>query len=266
MGLTACGSTVSVTAPGTTTVAASSAPTTSTPSGTSAAAATGAAFTQGQRVTGAQLIAATRGAMEKAGTAHVGISSPAGMTAEGAMRLTGATPAMELSVNSMSIKMSVIAVDGAMYLKMPMLGEKYLKVDPKGTDPLSRRMAPSLQQMNSSMRAPLSSYGQSLPWVVSQTSAAGTTLTAHATGDDLRSAMAQSGSVPSGVPTRSITGEMVITLTLDGHNLPERTVVMMNGKQVLTQTYSQWGEPVTITAPPTSQVTTAPQDLGSLGA
>ncbi|KYH46128.1 hypothetical protein [Branchiibius sp. NY16-3462-2] len=255
LGLASCGKTVSVPTPagtGTAAVAGATSTTSSQPT-----------FTVGQTVSAKQFEQLSEAAARDAGSAHLKMSMmDDAVTADGEISYKGGGQALKMDMSAMGMDMHMIYVDKIAYLKMTMLGDKYVKLDPKGDDELSKSFGSSLGGM-SSLNG-LGPLGDSVKWTVTKSGPDGTTLTTKLTREALGQLAKAEGKSSSldGLPA----GDITMTSTLDAKNRPEKTVMQVGGKTMMTMTISDWGVPVTITAPPTSQVTTAPKDLDSVGA
>lgn len=261
--LSSCGKTVSVSAPTSTSPAASTAaavagstsPTSSTPSATT--------FTVGQSVSATTLNDLSDAAIKDAGSVHMKMSMMQEMSVDADMKFVGDEPQMTMKLSGMGESFTMIYVDGKLYMKMPMLGSKYVKIDPDGTDALSKEMGSSIKQL-SSMNG-VGELGDSINWKVTAAGATGTTFVAEVTEEDLRKVAGSAGATD--LPTGDLPfGDMKVTMTYDAQDRPTKSIVTMGGQDIVTMTMSDWGKPVTVTAPPSSEVTTAPKDLDSLGA
>lgn len=263
--LSSCGKTVSVSTPTSTStstvasttaaVAGTTSPTSSMPSATT--------FTVGQSVSATTLNDLSDAAIKDAGSVHMKMSMMDEMSADADMKFVGDEPQMTMKMSGMGESFTMIYVDGKLYMKMPMLGSKYIKIDPDGTDALSKEMGSSIKQL-SSMNG-VGELGDSINWKVSAAGPTGTTFAAEVTEEDLRKAAGASGATD--LPTGDMPfGKMSVTMSYDAQNRPVKSVVTMGGQQMVTMTMSDWGKPLTVSAPPSSEVTTAPKDLDSLGA
>lgn len=259
LGLSSCGKTVTVSTPVSTTTAAVAA----TTSSASSSAATSQKFTVGQTVSAKTLNELSDTAIKDAGSVHLKMAMMDAMTADADMKFVGDQPEMTMKMSGMGQDLSMIYAGGQLYLKTPQLGSKYIKIDPDGTDALSKEMGSSIKQLQSLNG--VGDMGDSIDWSVTATGPQGTTLTANVTAKDLRKVAESEGA--TGLPTGDLPfGDMKVTMTYDAQDRPVKSVVTMDGRDMVTMTMSDWGKPVTVTAPPTSQVTTAPKDLDSLGA
>jgi hypothetical protein len=160
--------------------------------------------------------------------------------------------------------MKMIMVGGAFYLDLgeKMQGKTWLRVDEKGKDPLSKAMGPLLatirQQLNLSASA--SAFRG-----VTATSVAGATIDGASTVGYVVKLNSQQiiAALPADV-RKSMASPMagatsVSTYYVDPEWLPRKIVIVttVKGKKTpMSVMYSNWGDPVTITAPPASDVAT----------
>jgi hypothetical protein len=157
---------------------------------------------------------------------------------------------LTMDMSGMSIEMVVL--DGVMYLKgMPTSvtgGKAWVKIDPNGTDALSKQLAGSLSQMG--VDSSLAAY-QGAKATLVDTDGGGKHY--RVDGLTLPSASTATGSAA----TAATTSPSVTTADfwLDSKGLPLKSSVTVGGLSgTVTVTYSGWGAPVTITAPPADQV------------
>lgn len=245
-------------------VTTSSGAATSSPSPSSSSpASSAAAFTVGQTVSAKDFETISDKAAQDAGSAHLTMSMMgSSVTANGQISYAGGKQAMSMKMSAMGMDMQMIYVDDTAYLKMAMLGDKFIKIDPKADDEFSKSFGSSFTGM-SSLNG-LGPLGDSVQWKVTETGPNGTTVTttlSRETMKDLAEAEGKDSDL-EGLPA----GDIVLTSTVDAQNRPVKTVMTVGGKTMMTMTISDWGAPVTIIAPPSSEVTTAPKDLDSLGA
>ena len=257
LGLSSCGKTVTVS-----TAAGASSPA-AVAGATSSAATSQPTFTVGQTLTAKDFEQTSEAAAREAGSAHLKMSMMGNaVTAEGEISYKDGHQAMTMDMSAMGMDMHMIYVDKTAYLKMAMLGDKYVKIDPKGDDELSKSFGSGMDGM-SSLNG-LGPLGDSVKWTVTESGPDGTTVTTKLTREALEQLAKAEGKSSNldGLPA----GDVTLTSTLDAKNRPTKTVMQVGGKTMMTMTITDWGTPVTITAPPSSDVTTAPKDLGSLGA
>jgi hypothetical protein len=188
------------------------------------------------------------------------------MTADGAVRY-GQDFALTLTVHVGAQKMRMIILPDAYYLDsgQKLNGKTWIKLDAKGTDPLSKAVAPMMallrQQTNVSL--PPASFqgakavGRAGPVLAGEPTIAFTIkLTAKQLAASLSPELRKLAGSSAGGATS------VSTYYVDSQWLPRKVVIVntAKGKKATTTTitYAKWGEPVTVAAPPASQTTTAP--------
>jgi hypothetical protein len=190
-----------------------------------------------------------------------------GTNSTGVVRYQPANIAMSLRAVAAGRTMRIVVLNGAFYLDLgqPMAGKQWLRIDAKGTDPMSKTFAPLLDTMRtqSDPATPLTSL-RGVPAV-----------------------SGGSGGVVDGVPTRRYTIKLnsrqllaslpattrstlgsalagatsSTTYYVDAGTLPHKvvTVTTLKGRTSTNiTTYSHWGQPVSIAAPPASQVGNPP--------
>ena len=240
--LSACGGTTTTTtsAPAATSVSGS-APA-STPAPTSKAPAAD------QTIDGSTLVTKMTDAMMKAGSGTMtmemvgsGASASAQqMSTKAKFAVSGSTMNVQATMGIMGQQMELISLDGVMYLKSQLFaasGKPWIKVDPNGTDAFSKQMAPTLRQ-SADLRASLEVYK-------------GSTATLVDTSSGLRH-YRLSGVTVTISPTAAPMSQKV-DLWLDDQDRPAKMTTTTSGV-TMQVTYSDWGAPVTITAPPADQV------------
>lgn len=106
--------------------------------------------------------------------------------------------------------------------------------------------------------------GDSVKWTVTRSGSDGVTLSAKLSVEDLKRLAAVEGKSTSSAAMPP--GDVVLTSSLDTEHRPVASTMTVGGKPIMSLTISDWGKPVTITAPPSSDVTTGPKDFSKLGA
>jgi hypothetical protein len=186
------------------------------------------------------------------------------VTARGALDMTGDKPAMQLSMDltGMGVPTDMRMVDGYMYVQDPTSGTgKYLKLDltdPNGPlgdmggaldnlDPQSmiQRISPHVFRKVTDLGSQ-TLHGQRVEHyrVVADTHAAAGQLLAN---------------LPS---TASLPKTMSYDVWLDGQHRMARFTVLVKKVSKVSATYQDYGADVNITAPPASQIETAPSTNG----
>lgn len=186
------------------------------------------------------------------------------VTAHGALDMTGDKPAMRLSMDltGMGVPTDMRILDGYLYVQDPTSGTgKYLKLDlsdPNGPlgamggtldslDPQSmvQHISPHLFRKVTDL-GPVTLHGQQVEHyrVVADT---------HAAAGQLMHNMPSTASLPK---------TMSYDVWLDGQHRMARFTVLLKKVSKVTATYQDYGADVNITAPPASQIETAPSTAG----
>ena len=223
---------------------------TDSPSGdASAASATGdgTPAAPGERLTKDNLVATMLAAMRDKKTAHMKMEIGSSINADADVRYGTSGTDMKMSMDMGPTKAQVIMVGGAMYMQQS-AGGKYVKIDSK--DPA---MGNLLNQMSSF--GPQSSVA-AMRGAVQDVQYAGS---GTVDGEKVHKykVTVDSSAIAKTLGTSAGTAELPKTLTyvlyVDGDHLMRR-IEMNVAKQQITMTVSNWGKPVTITAPPASQL------------
>ncbi|MEO7058094.1 MAG: hypothetical protein ABI083_00075 [Lapillicoccus sp.] len=242
VGLSGCGSS----SPTTIARATASGGTSSTSSPTSGSA-TSAAPAAGDSIDATALATRISDAMVKAGSGKGKITSSGGSAATQtngslAFSIEGSTTKAQGTFTLAGQTMEIVTTGKVIYLKgLPTQmsgGKPWVKIDPQGTDALSKSMA-QLGTNTGDPRALVDSFKGGQATVKSKTA---TTTTYAVTG-----ATALAGGT--------------LDVTVDAQDLPSTFTVTTSGVTV-TAEYSDWGAPVTITEPPADQVGTASVPTG----
>lgn len=202
----------------------------------------------GERLTKENLVATMVAAMREKKTAHMEMELGSAVGASADLRY-GATTDMKMSMTQGNMKITVILVDGVMYMQQG-AGGKYLKIDKD--DPALSGLVDSMGSM--SPEASISAMKGALKKV----EYAGT---AKVEGDEVHkylvtadtSAVAdQLGSTPGAA---DLPKTLTYTMFVDDDHLMRRIDMTVSGQDI-RMTVGKWGEPVDIKAPPASQVQT----------
>lgn len=187
-------------------------------------------------------------------------------TSTGQIDYAESGPRLAMTTNASGRQVDVVYTDGVMYLGGDSLstlsgGKKWVKLDPDGTDLMSKMMAPVLTQMESSMSNPADQLKvfADVDATVSAVEDGATTYTIKLTQEQLAASVkAATKGLPGGLSDAAVArlaDGLTYTMTVDAGYLPSEMVVdVPNGP--VTVTYSKWGEPVTITAPAADEVGT----------
>jgi len=210
--------------------------------------------------------------------------SAAGQTlkGDGAFRIAGTDAAVKMKMNMGQIgEMEMVIVDKAFYMKLPasLAGQgglssdkPWIKISADGTDPMSKALGPMLEQMGQNFD--VTKQMQQLKDAGEITKTAKETLDGQETTHywikiDMLKAIAATQTDPqmkkaaedAAKKAGSTTAEMEMWVTAD--NLPAQIKMNMAAAQgqtvSMTAKYSDWGQPVEISAPPADQVGTFPK-------
>lgn len=199
----------------------------------------------GERLTKENLVATMVAAMREKKTAHMEMELGSAVGASADLRY-GATTDMKMSMTQGSMKITVILVDGVMYMQQG--AGKYLKIDKD--DPALSGLVDSMGSM--SPEASISAMKGALKKVEYDG-------TAKVEGDEVHkylvtadtSAVAnQLGSTPGAA---DLPKTLTYTMYVDEDHLMRRIDMTVSGQDI-RMTVGKWGEPVDIKAPPASQV------------
>lgn len=209
-----------------------------------------------------ELLAAMKAAVAENRTSHITMDINGGgqsMTGEGDVSYEGKTSSMQLELKAPQLGQGTIQmrmIDGIVYMAMPPMTPKgkFIKFDTK--DPNS----PFGQLGGLTGGDPLSSFdafdaGLEKVDYVGQESVDGEDMDHYVLTVDARKAAKAQGmtSMPQGMPKT-----VDYDLWLDDQDLMRRMEFDMGGSGGMTMTMSDWGEPVTIKAPPKSAVMKMP--------
>ncbi len=193
------------------------------------------------------------------------------LTGGGSMRLgdpieADITLEMPLDASGQPQQLRVVIVDDSVYMQIPGLsdlvpGKSWFAATADGTDPFSQAMAPVLDQLSTSLDPSLQMYAHGAQVTESGTETVDGTQTTKYTGTvDLAAALADaSGSMASSIQDLIDSGSNALDFSMwvDDESLLRKFEVVVNvlGQSAATTvTYSKWGEPVDIAAPPADQV------------
>ena len=257
VGASACGGTAA-SAP------AASAPGTSAPSASGetspSVTSTGNAFAPGSSVDAASVKQMLGDATTKATSVHVDMTMSGRVQMSGSgdidMKARPMKASLHLTSTSLGGDITMLMVDNAMYLRSPMFGAKYVKVATNDkSSPIGQMGLDSLDPSAMFDRLGDAFSGGTY---VGQESVDGTpaehyrfTLDGKALASALPSAAASAaGSIRSG---------QTMDVWFDSAGRYRKMAMSLSGENV-TETFSAWGTPVAVTAPPAAQV----QDMSRL--
>lgn len=256
LSLAACGSS------GSSVTTAAAAPTTASGSSSGATAAPKA----GSQISSARFVSLMKAAAKKITTVKVsltGDTSGQSYSMKGEMDLTGAKPAMEMGMNMTSSGLSGVQmrlVDGTLYMSLGSMSQgKFVKIDlSKPGNPLGS-VGSSLGQLDpSQMLSKLS------PGAFQRVTYLGTDQHGRHYHATLVTAKAsQLKGLPSSA-TANLPKTMAYDVWLDDQGRFSSFRASVPKVMSLSATYSDYGAPVHISAPPASQVTQLPSSAPSL--
>jgi hypothetical protein len=229
---------------------------------TSQAAGDGAAV--GEAVALGELADRAAAAVESEGTAHVSVVDGSGQASEADVDLGAEQPRVSMTTTREGRRMRVLLVDGVVYLGGDAVtavagGRTWLEIDPEGDDPASRFLGSVLEDARSSEADPsahLDGFGDLEATVVSVEGGV-TTYELAVSEEQMKEAARSRGhlaGLPGGV-LDAVQDGATYTVSFDAGDLPVAMTVDA-GEETYELTYSAWGEPVDITAPPESEVGT----------
>lgn len=179
--------------------------------------------------------------------------------------------AMTMDLPGSSEKLEMVLLKDALYVKLPagqepIKGKPWLKVSAGGSDPVSQQLAPMFAQLQKSVD-PSSSldvirHGTTIT-SRAQDTVDGQKATKYVFSVDVSKAAANAtGTAKSSLEQLVQQGvkTMHYTLWVSDQNLPLKFTITQKtpqGQVDMTGTYSKWGEPVSIAAPPKSQTFSA---------
>jgi len=211
----------------------------------------------GETVDAVTLDRQVRQAMRDAGTCEITITGD-GIAAHGQMRLDSGGMALSMELELSGGVTAVRLLPGAAYVHVPESapGKHWLQVRPDGTDPLSRQAGVMLRLLRN-LSDPVAIGGP--PGVRPTT----LTVVRHEDVDGLATSVYAAETVLTPAQAAANNGLAGTTVRfeafIDAGHLPRRIVLEVHGPDgtQLTQNvgYADWGIPVTVTAPPESEVT-----------
>lgn len=211
-------------------------------------------------------------AMEDAGTGSMSAKS-------GEEKLDGdfdlsEDPKASLSGKAGGQELDVRLVDDVLYLKAPspeitQKGKSWVKVDPDGEDPASKQLGSSLEAMTelSNPLAAVEGAGDvdaEVTKVEDEKVTYEIKLTKEQMGKAAKKQAEEAGDEQAAAMAEQGAQETTVNLVLDEDERPVKAETSA-GEQKLTVTYSDWGEEVSISAPPKDKVGTVemPEQQGS---
>lgn len=212
-----------------------------------------------------ELSALSAAAVQAKGTAHLSETAAGERAMEGQVDYSQTSPRLSMSMKDATEAFQMIFVHGILYLGGPDATDSdpkkpWLKIDPSADDEFSTMMAPFITQVESAMSNPVEALA---PGVVSEGTVTAVdddsmTYEVVLTKAQLTQALKAATKGLPGVTEQSIATlpeTLTYTFSLTRDHLPLEMVVDLPEGSVTT-TYSKWGEPVDIQAPPADLVDT----------
>lgn len=199
----------------------------------------------GDVVDGATLTTRVLDATKKAGSGRMTMALGT-QTWRSEFAFAGATMNQHLTIPVQGRTVEMITSGGVIYIKgMPGSTKPWVKIDPKGgKDPMSKLLG---SMTNNGLTDPRAMV-QSLKGTKARVTGVSGSHTAYELTLDPKALLKGRPAAPSMAPVRMV-------YTIDSQNRPVTVKTSVQGRQI-TITYSDWGTPVTITKPPSSQVGT----------
>ncbi|HMM97215.1 hypothetical protein [Phycicoccus sp.] len=210
----------------------------------------------------------TSAAAKAKGTSHLSMTMGSTGTVNADLDYSGSSPKMTMTMTASGESVKAVYVDKVMYLNSPSFaemtgGKQWVKIDPQGDDMISKMMGPMLSQMEAAMADP----GEQLKVVegakatVAKVERGVTTYRVRLTKEQILAMAKKQGVAPPGTTDEELLKQVPETASYDlavtDDYLPSSaTVDLLEAGQRLVMTYSKWGEPVTVTVPPASEVGT----------
>jgi hypothetical protein len=235
LGLSACGSSDPATP------AASKSSASSSTSSSAAAAAKA-----GDTVDGAALAERMTDAMIKSGSGTLTMDLGAQGSAKGSFTMKDGKMAQSMEMGIQGQTLQIVSTGGVIYMKgLPGSEKPWVKIDPKGTDPLSKMFAGLTGDMGDPRQLATALKGSRATVVSSSADQKVYDVTIDPTA--LLGGSTATAS-PSAQPVKA-------RYTLDGQDRPTKMTVDAQG-QTISIVFADWGKAVTVTAPPADQVGT----------
>lgn len=237
LGLSACGSS------DTAEPAASKSSSTSSSSSSSSAAG---AVKAGDSVDGAALATRMTDAMIKAGSGTVTMDLGAQGSAKGSFTMKDGKMEQSMEMGIQGQTLQIVSSDGIIYMKgLPGSKKPWVKIDPKGTDPMSKMFAGLTGDMGDPRQLATALKGSKATVVSSSADESVYDVT-------IDPSTLMGGSTATASPS---VAPVKARYTLDAQDRPTKMTVDAQG-QTISIVFADWGKPVTITVPPADQVGT----------
>lgn len=237
---------------------------TNTSSSTSQSSTTSAPQTAkaGESVDFAAVATESAAAVKDKKSAHMTMNLGSQGSVEADVDYASTPQSMKMTMDMSGQSMDMIYIDKVMYMGGDMFaqltgGKKWIKIDPNGTDALSKQMAPMLKQIETSMANPVEAISalKDVKATVKSTDSSSTTYAVTLTKAQLEEMAKAQGT--STEDLSSLPATVTYDYTIGSDKLPQKMTMEVSGQKI-DMTFSKWGEPVTIEAPAASEVGTMP--------
>jgi hypothetical protein len=202
----------------------------------------------GDTIDGAALASAMTHTFKDGTSGHLSMDMGGMITAEGDFKVVNGKQDSTMTMNMSGTKMKMISVGGVVYMQSPLLGggTKWIKMDAatagqSGTPDVSSLDPATMAKAFAGMKAKVTAKTDDITTISMDLNLS---KVLDAMGGDSALASA-SASLPESIP---------VTYVIDKDGRPVETSMNM-GMEIKVK-YSGWGQPVSIEAPPSSEVTT----------
>lgn len=198
-------------------------------------------------------------------TAHMSMTTGSEGTIEADLDYSGSSPKMSMDMSESGQSFKVVYIDKVMYMggdtfKEMAGGKPWIKIDPSADDAMSKMMGPMLSQMESAMANPTEQLKdvEGVKGTVTKVEDGVTTYEVKLSKEQLAEMVKKQAASMPGVTEEALKqmpDGVSYEMSFDAEGLPQTVTTDLAG-QKLVMTYSKWGEPVTVEAPPASEVGT----------
>lgn len=196
-------------------------------------------------------------------TAHMSMTTGSEGTIEADLDYSGSSPKMAMDMSESGESFKVVYIDKVMYMggdtfKEMAGGKPWIKIDPSADDAMSKMMGPMLSQMESAMANPTEQLKdvEGVTGTVTKVENGVTTYEVKLSKEQLAEMVKKQAASMPGVTEEALKqmpDGVSYEMSFDAEGLPQTVTTDLAG-QKLVMKYSKWGEPVTVEAPPASEV------------
>jgi hypothetical protein len=211
----------------------------------------------GESIDAAEFLEVFEAAVRQASSANVTMNqSASGLEGEGAVDYESDPLSMQMTATMAGMgDIEMRLVDNIMYMKLPMLGDKFVAFDlDDPTNPLGGSFADFFDL--DTMLAAFADGIESATYV-GEEDVDGEGMEHYTVVSD-PSAMLEGLEMPEGAPPVDLPETQTIDVWFDSDGFFRRVVTDLGSLGTTTMTYDDWGTDVSVEAPPASQVTSAP--------